>query len=328
MRIAPERLSSAIPRSSRSLRTARYSTIRSLTSSRPAWSASRTSRAFDRIEPLLGALAPRDGEQPVEVRANHRRLAARVPHPLEPPELALGLLTDLVGHLGLRDLLAVLLDDGCLVLAELLADRVELLAEDVLALLLLRARLDVLADSLPHLELGQPIALEPDRQLEALDHVHQLEQLHLLLEGEVGRVARRVGERARLADRANERGDALVGAAELQDLLDDRAVLDLELTRLGGRGLLVGPLLDLDEQTPGNVGLRCAEHAPVEAGKGDCLCAAGQSHALCDVCHGADRRVIRLVLRHEHYPFCVSDVDGEGDVHAREDNEVFEGDEQ
>ena len=45
VRIAPERLSSAISRSTRSFLTARYSTMRSLTSSSPAWSASSTSRA-------------------------------------------------------------------------------------------------------------------------------------------------------------------------------------------------------------------------------------------------------------------------------------------
>src|ERR671914_708286 len=45
VRMAPERLSSSMPRSRRSLRTAMYSTMRSFTSSRPAWSASSTSRA-------------------------------------------------------------------------------------------------------------------------------------------------------------------------------------------------------------------------------------------------------------------------------------------
>ena len=40
--------SSSRPRSARSLRTARYSTMRSFTSSRPVWSASRTSRAASR----------------------------------------------------------------------------------------------------------------------------------------------------------------------------------------------------------------------------------------------------------------------------------------
>ena len=46
VRMAPERLSSVMPRSWRSLRTAMYSVIRSFTSSRPAWSASSTSRAW------------------------------------------------------------------------------------------------------------------------------------------------------------------------------------------------------------------------------------------------------------------------------------------
>ena len=45
VRIAPERLSSSIPRSLRSFITPMCSTIRSFTSSRPAWSASSTSRA-------------------------------------------------------------------------------------------------------------------------------------------------------------------------------------------------------------------------------------------------------------------------------------------
>ena len=46
VRMAPALRSASIPRSSRSLRTAMYSVMRSLTSSRPAWSASSTSRAW------------------------------------------------------------------------------------------------------------------------------------------------------------------------------------------------------------------------------------------------------------------------------------------
>ena len=93
----------------------------------------------DRVEPLVGALAPGDAEQPVEVGADHRRLAARLAHPLEPPELALGLLADGVGHRRLLDLRPVLVDDRGVVLAELLADRLHLLAQEVLALLRLLA---------------------------------------------------------------------------------------------------------------------------------------------------------------------------------------------
>src|SRR5205085_1970260 len=102
----------------------------------------------------------RHGEQPVEIRADHRGLAARVAHPLQAPELALGLLPDLVRHGRLGDLRSVLLDDRALVLAELLSDRVELAAQEVLSLLALRARLDVLADALTHLQLGQALPLE------------------------------------------------------------------------------------------------------------------------------------------------------------------------
>ena len=100
VRIAPERLSSAIPRSSRSLRTARNSTMRSLTSSRPAWSASRTSRAFAGSSRSSERL-PHGNRAASRGTCGSARLARSSPRALEPPELALGLLTDLVGHLGL-----------------------------------------------------------------------------------------------------------------------------------------------------------------------------------------------------------------------------------
>ena len=117
-----------------------------------------------RIEPLLRALAPRHAEQPVEVGADHRRLAAGFAHALEPAELALGLLANGVGHLRVGDLALVLLDHRGVVLVELLADRLHLLAQEVLALLLLRAGLDVVADPRADLELGQALALQLQRQ--------------------------------------------------------------------------------------------------------------------------------------------------------------------
>ena len=82
--------------------------------------------------------------------------------PLEPAELLLGLLAHGLGHPGLFDLGPVLLDDRRVVLAELLADRLHLLAQEVVALLLLGAGLDVVADPLADLELGQPLALEAE----------------------------------------------------------------------------------------------------------------------------------------------------------------------
>ena len=93
--------------------------------------------------------------------------------------------------------------------------------------------------------------------------------LDLLLEGDVGRVADRVGERAGLGDRAQERRDALVGAAQLEDLLDDGAVLALELARAAVDRHGVGVLLDLDAQAAGGIGVGGAGHAAGDAGQRD-----------------------------------------------------------
>ena len=119
----------------------------------------------DGVEPLLGALAPRHRDQPVEVAADHRGLGRLLALALEPAQLLLGLLGDRLRHLGLGDLALVLLDQVGLVLAQLLADRLHLLAQEVVALLLLGAGLDVVADLAADLELGQALALQLDREL-------------------------------------------------------------------------------------------------------------------------------------------------------------------
>jgi hypothetical protein len=121
-------------------------------------------------------------EQPVEIGADHRRLARGVAHALEPAELALRLLAHLVGHLGLVDLAAVLVDDGRVVLAELLRIESSCLRRKYSRCCRLRPGLDVVADAPPHLQLGQPLALQPDGELEPLDDVEALEQLDSLLE--------------------------------------------------------------------------------------------------------------------------------------------------
>ena len=99
---------------------------------------------------------------------------------------------------------SVLLDDRGVVLAELLADRLHLLAQEVLALLRLGAGLDVVADPAADLQLGEPLALQLERQLEPLGDVERLEQPRLSARLRVGGVAGGVGERAGLGDRAQE----------------------------------------------------------------------------------------------------------------------------
>ena len=280
------------------------------------------------VEALLGALAPRHGEDPVEVVADHRRLGRAVALPLEPGELALGLLADGLGQLGLLELAPVLVDDGRVVLAELLADRLHLAAEDVLALLLRGALLDVVADAPAHLHLGEPLALQLDRHREPVLDVERLEELDLLLEAEVGRVADGVGERAGIADRADEGRDAAVVAAQLEDLLDDRAVLALELARARVGLVAVGALLDLDAQDSLRVGLGGADDAAVQAVQRDRAAAARQPHAVGHLGDRADARVVVFVARDEQHALLRPDVHGQGHVHVREDDDVLQRDEQ
>jgi hypothetical protein len=282
----------------------------------------------DRIEPLHRALAPGHGEEPVEVGADDGRLGALLADALEPRELALGLLAHRLGHRRVRELLAVLVDDGRVVVAELLADGLELAAEDVLALLLLRAGLDVLTDAAPDLKLGEPLVLEPDGELEPLADIGRLEQVDLLLEGQVGRVSRGVGEGSRLGDRAHEARDGAVVAAQLEDLLDDGAILRLQLARLRRRKLLVGMLLDLDAEVAARVGVRCADDAAEQPFERHGAHATGQADAVAHLGDSADLGVFVLVARHEQDALVVADVHGEGDVHVREDDGVLERHEQ
>ena len=54
------------------------------------------------------------------------------------------------------------------------------------------------------LQFGQPLLLEPHRQRQPLDDVERFEQLDLLVDVEVRRVAGRVGQRAGAGDRSHE----------------------------------------------------------------------------------------------------------------------------
>ena len=243
-------------------------------------------------------------------------------------QLAIGLSPDCLRHSRLFDLRAVLVDDRAFVLAELLADRLHLLAQHVLALLLLDVGVDVLANALPHLQLGEPLALQCEGELEPFDDVDLLEKLDALGERDVGRVGARVRERAGLGDRAQERADPVVGVANVEDLLDDGAVLALELARLDGRKILVGPLLHLDTQTPEGIGVRRADHGAMQAGEGNGLAASGEADAIGNLGHGADLRVLVLVLRDEQDAVLIACVDRQGDGHAREHHRVLERNEQ
>ncbi len=66
--------------------------------------------------------------------------------------------------------------------------------------------------------------------------------------GDVGAEPGRVGQRARLLDRAQEGGDAAVVAAQLEDLFDHGAVLARQLLGVLVVGMAVVDLLHVDAQ--------------------------------------------------------------------------------
>ena len=150
----------------------------------------------------------------------------------------------------------------------------------------------------------------------------------LLLEVDVGRVADRVGERARLDDRAQELRHALVGAAQLEDLGDDRAVLALGGAGAPVDGDVVRMLGDLDPQLAGGVGVRGARDAAGDAGERHGAAAAGQPHAVGDLGDRADLGELAVVARDQQHAILVARVDGQRHVHGGEDDRVVEGDEQ
>ena len=226
------------------------------------------------------------------------------------------------------DLRAELLDDGRLVLAELLADRVELLTQDELTLLLLHPRVDVLTDPAPDLHQSETLALEGKCELEALGDVDGLEDLHLLLKGEIGRVAGRIGERAGIGDRTNERCDSTVVAAELENLLDHRAVLGLERPECLARRSIVLALIGVDEETPLCIGLGGTGDGTMKTVQRHGSVSAGQPHTIRHLGNRANLCVLTVALGDEQDALFIPDVDRQGHVHVREDDDVVERDEQ
>ncbi len=139
------------------------------------------------LDVIVGRHRPRQLDEPLEVRARDRVLRARRLHALQAIELLARDLLRLFGELGLRDLLAELLEITAAIveLAELFLDRLELLAQHVLALvaahLLLYLGVDPLAD-LQHLELARQELEDLARaglEIERLEHVLLLADLEL-----------------------------------------------------------------------------------------------------------------------------------------------------
>src|ERR1041385_4621035 len=106
------------------------------------------------VEVVLGHRVPGQIEDPIEVGPNDRVLGASDLHRAEALQLLLRHLIRFRGKLGLRNPLLETIEVPLIafVFAELFLDRLELLAKDVLALVLAHLLFDLGVDALAHLE--------------------------------------------------------------------------------------------------------------------------------------------------------------------------------
>ena len=171
--------------------------MRSFTSSRPSWSASSTVRASSRCRRSRSRTSPhgRSSTASSQLRTHACSGFCAPMRSNWSSSLSTAARTasgrSLLGELG-----PVLRGDVVVALAQLLADRVQLAAQQHLALLLVDAVGDLGADPVLQLEVGQRLARPPQHQLEARLDVDRLEQLDALLHRELGRVRGHVGQLA------------------------------------------------------------------------------------------------------------------------------------
>jgi hypothetical protein len=251
------------------------------------------------IDDLVGLLRPRQRDDPIEIGARDRVFRGGWRHFREPIELAQRLFLDCLRQAGRFELGAQLFDLARLIVAfaELLLDRLELLAQEVITLVLADLRLHLALDlrtELEHFELLDQQAVE---EVEARADVERLQ--HFLLRfGRDRAEARRdeVGETAGVGDVRRQRLQ-IIGHQRRQrdDLLEVRLDVALQRIDLEPVGFLE-PFGRLGN-TAAQVGTRCSDFVELHARQAlddDAQAAVGQLEHLVDLARRADRMQIRL----------------------------------
>ena len=168
-------------------------------------------------------VVPRQLQDGVQPGADPARLGALVAGPLELADLAQRGLADVLGQVGRLDPGAVVLGALGLVLAELLADGVELLAEQELALALLHPLADVVGDLVVDLDLGEVVLGPLDQHASAARRTSGVSSSWRFCSSvRYGGVAGQVGQRRRVGDPVDGVDD-LPGVAALQGRDDQRS---------------------------------------------------------------------------------------------------------
>ena len=204
---------------------------------------------------------------------------------LQPVDLTFDLGRDLLRHPGVGEPLAIGGDHVVAALAELLLDGLELLAEDELALVLLHPLGHLGADPVLEVGLTERLLGPGDDERQPLLDIERLQDLELLGQGEVGRVPGEIGQVPGGAGFAEEL-DGTAGSADLEQALDQRAILARQLDHCLGGILVVRSGIDLDPERSADVRLPGAETRAVLPGEDRDLGSGGQ---LARFLHARDR---------------------------------------
>ncbi len=152
---------------------------------------------------VVGARVPRHVQDGVQPGPDPARLWRCVRAALQFRRLAQRGLAHALRQVSVLDpgaVVVLLRSGGAVQGRQLLADRGELLAQQELALLLLHALADVVADGLGDVELGEVIAGPAHELLQPRRRVEGVQQLAALLDRQVARVASGVGQRRGVGD--------------------------------------------------------------------------------------------------------------------------------
>ena len=256
------------------------------------------------VDDLVGALRPGQRHNPVQIGACDGELRRRRRHLRQPIELAQRFLLHGLGEAGGLDLLAQLVDLARLIVAfaKLLLDRLELLAQEVVTLVLADFRLHLGLDLRPELEHLELLDQEAVEEVEAGPHVQRGQHLLLHLGADGAQAGGdEVGEPAGLGDVDRERLQVVRHQRrQRHDLLE--VGLDVALERVDLELVLVadhlGQLGDAGAQVRAH-GQDLVETDPGHALDDDPEAAVGQLEHLVDVARRADRveiLLLRIVL--------------------------------
>ena len=200
------------------------------------------------VDLLLGAGVPRQLGDGLEVGADHLRLHRLAAHARQSSELAVDLLAHVLRQLESVELGPQLVELGAaFTLAQLVLDRLHLLAQEHLALAIADLGLDLVLDRLlgvEHVELTLHVG---QHQAQPLLDRERLEQLLALLRREVEVAGDQIGEATGLGDALEHLLDRVLGQPRaLAELRRALAQLTMERHERGFVGRLGRQLLGLD----------------------------------------------------------------------------------